>query len=265
LGECKIATPNPGLKTMIAKIFAFLFLVVLTARADGVLPILTVKGEVYSNVTVTAVTATDVYFTHSKGMGNAKLKDLDPKMQTYFDYDPAKDAAEEKKQAQEKILYHQELLLKPKPAPVVDDDDFVAPVLYAKSFRGEPAPTFVAAKWLTDAPDARGKFVLIEYWATWSDPSRLSIPQLNAFQARFKNRLVVIGVTDESEASVQKMTDPHIEYSVAIDQQARMMKTLEIRGIPHCILVDPRGVVRYEGLPGYLDEAKLKHFLDKYQ
>ncbi len=250
---------------MIAKIFTFLCLVILTAHADDVLPVLTVKSEVYSNVTVTAVTATDVYFTHSKGMGNAKLKDLDPKMQAYFNYDPAKDAAEEKKQTQEKILYHQELLLKPKSAPASDDDDFVSPVIYAKSFRGERVPAFVAAKWLTDAPDARGKFVLVEFWATWSDPSRLSIPQLNAFQTRFKDYLVVIGVTDETEAAVQKMTDPHIDYSLAIDPQARMMKTLEIRAIPHCILIDPHGFVRYEGLPSYLDEAKLKHFLEKYQ
>jgi len=248
---------------MIAKIFIFLCLLALTAQADGVLPVLTVKGEVYSNVTVTAVTATDVFFTHSKGMGNAKLKDLDPKMQVYFNYDPAKDAVEEQKQAQEKILYHQELLLKSK--PVAGDDDFVAPVLYAKSFRGQRAPTFVAAKWLTAAPAARGKFVLIEYWATWSNPSLLSIPQLNAFQTRFKNFLVVIGVTDESEAAVQKMTGPHIDYALAIDPQARMMKALEIKAIPHCILIDPQGVVRFEGMPAYLDDAKLEHLLDKYQ
>jgi hypothetical protein len=44
-----------------------------------------------------------------------------------------------------------------------------------------------------------------------------------------------------------------------------MLKALEITGIPHCILLDPQHIVRYEGMPGYLDEQKLEHLLDKYK
>ena len=44
-----------------------------------------------------------------------------------------------------------------------------------------------------------------------------------------------------------------------------MMKALAITGIPHCILMDPNRIVRYEGMPGYLDDARLEHFLDKYK
>jgi len=61
------------------------------------------------------------------------------------------------------------------------------------------------------------------------------------------------------------MTDPHIDYAVAIDTRQRMMRTLAVTGIPHCILVDPHGIVRYEGMPQYLDAAKLEHFLAKYK
>jgi hypothetical protein len=38
-----------------------------------------------------------------------------------------------------------------------------------------------------------------------------------------------------------------------------------ITGIPHSILVDPNGIVRYKGMPGYLDDPKLEHFFDKYK
>ena len=54
------------------------------------LPVLKVGNEVYSNVTVTAVTATDIYFTHSRGMGNVKLERLDPELQKKFHFDPKK-------------------------------------------------------------------------------------------------------------------------------------------------------------------------------
>ncbi|MEI9864522.1 MAG: hypothetical protein WDN00_08210 [Limisphaerales bacterium] len=59
-------------------------------RADEVLPVLTAKGVVYSNITVTTVTATDIYFTYAKGMGNAKLKDLTPELQKHLITTPPK-------------------------------------------------------------------------------------------------------------------------------------------------------------------------------
>ena len=121
--------------------------------------------------------------------------------------------------------------------------------LWAKSILGQKAPEFVVEKWLTAEPDTKGKFVLIDFWATWCPPCRKAIPELNAFQKKFADKLVVIGVSDETEEAVKKLTNPKIEYSSAIDPQARMKKTLEVSGIPHCIIIDPKGIVRWEGFP----------------
>lgn len=121
--------------------------------------------------------------------------------------------------------------------------------LWAKSVLGQKAPEFVVEKWLTPEPNRAGKFVLIDFWATWCPPCRKAIPDLNAFQKNFRDNLVVIGVSNETEGEVRKLTDPKIEYASAIDPQGRMMAELEIKGIPHCILVDPQGIVRWEGDP----------------
>jgi len=260
---------------MKTKLFVLVCLAALSARADEFLPVLNASGIVYSNVTVTTVTATDIFFTYAGGVGNVKLKNLTPDLQKHFHYDAAKSAMVEKQQATNTTAYHQ-YILSVKPPPAVQqepesastsngNDDFVAPKLYARSVRGQVAPPFAVEKWLTPQPDINGKFVLIDYWATWCGPCRRSIPELNAFYEKYHDRLVVVGVSDEPEAAVRQMTDPHIEYAVAIDTQARMMKALEITGIPHCILLDPQHIVRYEGMPGFLDEQKLEHFLDKYK
>ncbi|MDB6066183.1 MAG: hypothetical protein JWR26_2391 [Pedosphaera sp.] len=72
----------------------------LMACADETLTVLKVGSDVYSNVTVTSVTAKDIYFTHDQGLGNAKLKDLEPALQKHFHYDAAKaEAAEQKSRA----------------------------------------------------------------------------------------------------------------------------------------------------------------------
>jgi len=60
---------------------------------------------------------------------------------------------------------------------------------------------------------------------------------------------VVIGISDEPEAKVKSLTTPGIEYFSAIDTQARMKKAVEVEGIPHVIIIDPQGIVRWEGFP----------------
>src|SRR5215469_2537052 len=79
--------------------------VCIARAADQTLPTLRVGSEVYSNVTITSVTATDIYFSHSGGLGNAKLKNLEPALQKQFHFNPAKGAAKEKEQTQANILY----------------------------------------------------------------------------------------------------------------------------------------------------------------
>ena len=106
--------------------------------------------------------------------------------------------------------------------------------------------------------------MLVDFWATWCGPCRASIPHLNALADQFKDRLVVIGLSSETEEAVRKMTKPAIMYSVATDTQRRTSKEVEVTGIPHAMLIDPKGIVRFEGMPNYLNDRNLASLLDKY-
>jgi hypothetical protein len=83
----------------------------LPALADEKLPLLKVGSQTYSNVTVTTVTATDIYFISSQGMGNAKLKDLDAALQKQFHYEPAKVQALEQKPVTGAALYQLQVII----------------------------------------------------------------------------------------------------------------------------------------------------------
>lgn len=250
---------------------------VQSVSATDKLPILQVGSEVYSNVTITTVTATDLYFSHAKGMGNAKLKNLTSELQARFKYDAVRGSTVEKAQTEATAIYLREAAtnrmapLKAQvdseevDAPTLDENgELVATTLYATSFRGQRPPTILVDVWLTPPPDVTNKFVLVDFWTTWAAPARGAIPHLNELQARFKEKLVVIGLSNEPVEEMKKMATPKVSYYVGTDTQARTMSAFQLQAIPHSVLIDPAGIVRYEGHSKYLDAANLKALIAKY-
>jgi len=121
--------------------------------------------------------------------------------------------------------------------------------MYAKSFYHQKAPDFVVEKWLSETPEMEGKFVMIDFWATWCGPCRNAIPKINEWAEKYKDQMVVIGLSDEPEAKVLAMKTPVMEYYSAIDTQKRLKNIYEVSGIPHIVLIDPNGIVRWQGFP----------------
>ncbi len=140
--------------------------------------------------------------------------------------------------------------------------------LWAKSFINQKAPEIVVEKWLTDKPETNGKFVLIDFWATWCGPCKKAIPELNEFHHKFKDKLVVIGISDESKGKVKKMKTPKMDYYSAIDTKERLERIYEVQGIPHCVIINPNGIVVWEGWPqqkGFeLTEKTINNLIKNY-
>ncbi len=224
---------------------------------DEVLPTLKVGGTTYTNVTITKVSATDIYFTNANGMANAKLKDLDRKTQKHFHYSASKAKAAERLQAADATQYHNQLL-HDYPQPVISQPSATStnpPVsndgkpIWAKSYLSHQGPELFVERWLTPMPDTRDKFILYDFWSTTSPACRAEIQELNEFQRELSDRLVVIGISDETEETVRKTADPIVEYSLAVDTQARTKTEVGVTGLPHLMLMDPKGFVRWEGYP----------------
>jgi cytochrome c biogenesis protein CcmG, thiol:disulfide interchange protein DsbE len=262
----------------LSSLFACTILTGVVAAAADRFPVLHAGDESFTNVTVTSVTPTDLYFSHSAGMGNVKLKNLDPALQKRFNYNPTKAADLANAQAEATKRYYMEKAAEKPPVITPEPEEEPAPepaatnrppgirleTVKARRFLGEQPPQLMIEKWLTATPPTPGKFVLVDFWATWCAPCRSVIPNLNAMQEKYKNRLVIIGLSDESESAVKLMSSPRIEYAVAIDTKARTKKAVQVEAIPHALLMDPQGFVRFEGNPQNLTEEMLAQLLATY-
>ena len=98
--------------------------------------------------------------------------------------------------------------------------------------------------------DFRGKFVLLNFWATWCAPCRNEMPALNNLHnAMRRNGLEVIGVhVGPSLESVTKFLDQvPVEFTILIDQDMRLANW-GVLGLPTTFLIGPEGQLIYKAV-----------------
>jgi thiol-disulfide isomerase/thioredoxin len=132
---------------------------------------------------------------------------------------------------------------------------------------GAPAAPLVIKDWVKGIPvdvlDGKAVYV-VEFWATWCGPCRVSIPHLTELQKRWKDKgVTVVGVSDEPVATVkpfvEKMGD-QMDYTVACDDEqltnSGYMATYGLNMIPTAFIVGRDGRVLWHGHPmNGLDDA----------
>ena len=115
--------------------------------------------------------------------------------------------------------------------------------------------------------DYRGKWVLVNFWATWCPPCLEEIPDLSDLhQAHQRKDLVVIGVALEStEKSVREFVQRfHIPYPVAVGDYDQAAQVGEVNALPTSYLYNPQGeLVSYQ--EGMLTRSSVESYIQRKQ
>jgi len=124
---------------------------------------------------------------------------------------------------------------------------------------GEKAPPLKIRQWIKGKPitlaQGRGKNVfIVEFWATWCGPCKVTIPHLSHLQKRFADQgVVVVGISDEAPAAARPFVEKQekMNYRVACDDGRKTIGAYLKRGsgIPQAFVVDKAGVVVWQGHP----------------
>lgn len=136
-------------------------------------------------------------------------------------------------------------------------------VFASKELRGEPL----------SLADYKGKYVLLDFWASWCVPCRKGNPHLLSLYAKYKDKgFEIIGVSDDDSnpEAWQKAVDKdgigvwkhvlrglkRVDGPALFDRSASISDRYGIHTLPTKVLIDPNGIIigRYGG-GGENDEA----------
>ena len=97
----------------------------------------------------------------------------------------------------------------------------------------------------------RGNVVLVNFWASWCEPCRQELPQLQRLHERHSDDgLVVVGVSDEDPGKARQYLEEHgISYPSLHDDAGSVIQSYEITAIPTSLIIGRDGQLlrRMEG------------------
>ena len=108
----------------------------------------------------------------------------------------------------------------------------------------------------------KGRIVLIDFWASWCGPCKVSFPALDVLAHEYEPRGVVVLAIDVDErrhdADGFLSTRPTRTMTVLLDHKGVAPSAFDVRGMPTSFIVDRAGKVRFTHM-GFTGDTALQY------
>ena len=127
-------------------------------------------------------------------------------------------------------------------------------------------PTLAGGK--VELKELAGKIVLIDFWASWCEPCKAELPELEKLAQKYGPRGVVIlgiDVDEKTENGARLAQQLGLHFTIAADPAQKTIEKYDPPRMPSSFVVDRAGVVRFvnAGFDGPKDVVALKRELEQ--
>ena len=136
--------------------------------------------------------------------------------------------------------------------------------LWAKSFLNEQAPELTVETWISKKPDTEGKFVIIDFWATWCLPCLFQLPEFEKLSEKYPDiRFIGISIDQNEKLWVKRLKKDgmpaHIQEVLA--DPYVVGDAWDITSIPRFLLIDENFRIINAFAPRPSDREKIEPLL----
>jgi thiol-disulfide isomerase/thioredoxin len=95
--------------------------------------------------------------------------------------------------------------------------------------------------------EQRGKIVLLDFWATWCGPCRISMPVLERIRSEYQQELTLLAINlEEPKDQVEEyVRSQQLQSTVLLDNEGLVGRAYGAGSIPMQVLIDQQGMVRH--------------------
>jgi len=137
-------------------------------------------------------------------------------------------------------VVQQKMALSPKPEDMSS---------LTKTWLGSPAPSLEGVYYQGEPAslaDLKGKVIVIDFWATWCGPCRMTLPALDALYRKYRDQgVVIIGVSSENRPELEAFQKrQNLAYPLFQDIAQLTTRKYQAFAYPTLVLIDKQGLVQ---------------------